>query len=63
MIPASTKKVKITYNINPENIHPDHFDECETKDVPEKIFEMLMKKVNADISRLDSMMTNIVKNK
>lgn len=63
VIPESIKKVKITYNIDPDNLHPDHFDITDSSDIPERVYEMVMKKVNADISRLDSMMYNIIKNK
>lgn len=63
IIPEATKKVKVTYNIEPDNIHVDHFDEVWSDDIPQKVYEMVMKKVNADISRIDSMMYNIIKNK
>ena len=63
IIPEATKKVKITYNIEPDNIHVDHFDEVWSEDIPQRVYEMVMKKVNADISRIDNMMYNIIKNK
>ena len=56
-------KLKITYNIDPDNLHPDYFVLISEKIVPKKVYELFKQKVYADIARLDSMMYNIVKNK
>jgi hypothetical protein len=53
----------ITYNINPDGLHPDHFVECVEAFVPAKIYEMLQKKLSSDIMRLDNMMNNLIANK
>lgn len=60
---AADKKVMITYNINPQDLHKDHFEQIEYTDVPKKIWDMFQKKLSADIMRLDSMMNNLVINK
>ena len=56
-------KLKITYNIDPNNLHPDYFVLISETIVPKKVYELFKQKVYADIARLDSMMYNIVQNK
>jgi glutamate synthase domain-containing protein 2 len=56
-------KLKVTYNIDPANLHPDFFVLISEKIVPKKVYELFKQKVYADIARLDSMMYNIVQNK
>jgi len=56
-------KVMITYNIDPDGLHPDHFTECSNDMVPWKILDMFQKKLSTDIMRLDSMMNNLITNK
>lgn len=56
-------KLKITYNIDPANLHPDFFVLISETIVPKKVYELFKQKVFADIARLDSTMYNIVQNK
>lgn len=59
----SDNKVLITYNINPENLHPDHFDRISITDVPKSIYKMFQKKLSSDIQWIDTTMMNMIKNK
>lgn len=63
IIPKTDNKVKITYNISPDQIHPDHYIGCDQTEVPKKVYKFFLAKVNADISRLDNMMFNLTQNK
>lgn len=56
-------KVRITYNIDPANLHPDYFVLISETIVPKKVYELLKQKVYSDIARLDNMMYNLVQNK
>ena len=56
-------KVLITYNINPENLHPDHFDLVFYEDVPKGIYKMLQQKLANDIGWIDTTMMNMINNK
>lgn len=56
-------KLKITYNIDPANLHPDYFVLISETIVPKKVYELFKQKVYSDIARLDNMMYNIVQNK
>jgi len=60
---GSDHKVMITYNINPDGLHEDHFFECANSMVPAKVYEMFQKKLSTDIMRLDNMMLNLTTNK
>jgi len=53
----------VTYNINPDGVHPDYFTEIDAYSVPKRVYELLQMKLSTDIGRLDNMMTNIVNNK
>lgn len=56
-------KVLITYNINSENLHPDHFDMVFYEDVPKGIYKMLQQKLAKDIEWVDTTMLNLINNK
>lgn len=56
-------KTKITYNIDPDKVSPDFFDIITPSEVPASIFKMFQLKLNADIQRVDTMMTNLIWNK
>jgi len=56
-------KLQVTYNINPDGVHPDYFTEIDAYSVPKRVYELLQMKLSTDIGRLDNMMTNIVNNK
>ena len=56
-------KVLITYNINADNLHPDHFDIVFYEDVPKGIYKMLQQKLAKDIEWVDTTMINLINNK
>lgn len=56
-------KVMITYNINPDNLHPDHFDRITQEEVPSTIYKMFQQKLSKDIEWTDTTMINLTKNK
>lgn len=63
IIRKKDNKMLVTYNINPDDIHKDHFTLIDKTILPSKVYELLKKKVLSDIARIDNMMYNLVKNK
>jgi len=59
----SDNKAMITYNLAPDQIMEEHFKLATKDDVPKRIYQLFQKKLDADIGRLDNMMTNLIKNK
>ena len=63
MCRKSDDKMLVTYNIDPDWLHEDHFSEIEPLCVPRKVYDLFQQKLSADIMRMDNMMTNLVHNK
>lgn len=63
IIRKKDNKMLVTYNIDPDNIHADHFTLIDENLVPAKVYTLLKSKIMADVARLDSMMFNIIRNK
>jgi len=56
-------KLMITYNADPYGVQSEHFIEIDPMYIPKNIYKLFQQKLSTDINRMDSMMTNLVKNK
>jgi len=56
-------KMLITYNIDPNGLHPDFFSPVDVSEIPARVFELFQQKLSTDIMRLDNMMNNLIMNK
>lgn len=61
-IPKRDSKCRITYNIDPEQLTPETYEEINPNMVPVKVYAFLKNKIYRDLAKMENMKKNLVSN-